>query len=286
MRGSKEKHVPEETLRRWVYEANYELLPTEKSVELFKKIPRDNLVRITCKPTQIEDTVRFVESIDRREVGRLVPHIAARRIVDEAHLENVLERLLRSGVRKLFVVGGDGKPFGKYGKCEEILTEISKRGILFDSIGIGGYPEGNPVYDVDPTEVLLRKQEIGELTGMRMEIVTQMCFDPQTLLQWLEDIRARGVHLPVVLGVPGKIKIRTLFNVLPLLGVTDVMAFMKSKPLLAKALIGGALGGFNPEELLRQISNGYGEELNVKGLSVFTLGSVTNSVKTMESLGR
>ena len=41
-------------------------------------------------------------------------------------------------------------------------------------------------------------------------IVTQFGFDPQVFLDWLQDLRIRGIHSPVRIGVPGPAGIATL----------------------------------------------------------------------------
>ena len=283
--GFVEKNLASEYLRKWVTEANYELLPTEKALKLVDVVPKLNSISVTSRPTGIEDTIKFVEILGKEKAGRVSPHIAARRIINQRHFDEVALRLLEAGTKKVFVMGGDGEPFGsEFKEAEDVLAGFYKRGVGFEKIGIGGYPEGNPVMDMDPTELLLRKQELAEMRQTNMEIVTQMCFDVDVLIDWLLEIRRRGVYLPVRIGVPGSLKLDTLIKVLSMLGVSDMVAFLKSKPVLARSLAGGVLGGFTPGDLLKELSEKNDSSLGINGISVFTLGNVSSSVKCLANL--
>ena len=183
------------------------------------------------------------------------------------------------------VIGGDGEPFGAgFTQAEDVLIGIARRGVTFERVGIGGYPEGNPVFKTNPTEVLLRKQYLAQELGTDMEIVTQMCFDVDVLIDWITKIRQSGVFLPVVVGVPGSLKIERLIQILPTLGITDSLAFIKSKPKLVQSLTGGAFSGFKPNNFLKELATKSNEYLNIRGVSIYTLGNITGSVNCLTEL--
>lgn len=280
-----EKLSSSETLRKWISEANYEVLPTEKAATLIDIIPPTNTVSVTCRPTGIEETVHFAETLGVEKMKRVWPHLAARRISGQEHFDEVALRLINAGMEKAFIVGGDGNPASEdFQKAEDILYGLLIRDMLPKKIRIGGYPEGNPVMDMDPIEVLLRKQEFAEKTGVRMEIVTQMFFDADTLIDWLLEIRQRGVYLPVELGLLGKLKWDSFVKVLETIGVKDAMAFLKSKPNLAMSLATGMITGFSPKYLLTEIAERNTPELGINGISIFTLGNITSSVKCLTDI--
>lgn len=283
--NSAEKPSPSEYLKRWIANANYEVLPTEKALSLISIIPESNSISVTCRPTGIEETIHFIESIGSETMKRVWPHIAARRIVSEDHFDEMLARLLNAGMRKAFIVGGDGSPSSSdFVKAEDVLNSLTDRGIKLDKVRIGGYPEGNPVMDMDPTEVLLRKQAWGEMTGCPMEIVTQMCFDVDTLVSWITEIRRQGVYLPIEVGVLGQIKWDSFVKVLGTLGVEDVVAFLRSKPKLAMSLATGIITGFSPKDFLVELAEKNNPDLAINGISIFTLGNITNSVKCLTDI--
>lgn len=282
---SVEKIGAPEYLKKWITEANYEVLPTSKALSLIDVIPESNSISVTCRPTGIEETVHFVESVGKEKMKRVWPHLAARRIAGEEHFSNIVLRLLNAGMHKAFIVGGDGHPANfNFIKAEDILNGFSDRGIKLEKVRIGGYPEGNPVMDMDPVEVLLRKQDWAERTGHSMEIVTQMCFDVDTLISWIIEIRDRGVYLPVEVGVLGQIRWDSFIKVLGTLGVEDVVAFLRSKPKLAMSLATGIVTGFSPKDFLVELSEKNNPDLDISGISIFTLGNITNSVKCLTDI--
>lgn len=281
----RDERTPAEVLSSWVEKANYEILPTEKALSLVDVIPLKNQISVTCRPTGIEDTIRFIEALGREKAGRVTVHIAAGRIRDEKHFDEVMARLLKIGTKRVFVVGGDGTPDGEvFTYAEKVIRAFWQRGIKFERIGVGGYPEGNSAFSMDPIEVLLRKQSLAEEMGVDMEILTQVCFDVDVLIDWIKEIRSRGVKLPVVVGMPGKWTLTTMVNVLGMLGIHDALAFIKSKPKLAKSLAEGVLGAFTPAEMLRELAEKNRPKLGIRGISIFTLGNVTGSVKSLQEL--
>ena len=282
---SAERLTPPEYLKQWITEANYEVLPTEKALDLINIIPETNTISVTCRPTGIEETVHFAEMLGPEKMKRVWPHLAARRIYSQDHFDEVSLRLINAGMEKAFIVGGDGDPsFEDFKKTEDVLNGLLIRGILPKKIRIGGYPEGNPVMDMDPIEVLLQKQEFAEKAGVQMEIVTQMFFDADTLFNWLMEIRQRGVYLPVELGLLGKLKWNSFVKVLETIGIKDAMAFLKSKPKLAMSLATGMITGFSPRFLLTELAEKNTPELGINGISIFTLGNITNSVKCLTDI--
>lgn len=283
--NSVEKIASSEYLKKWITEANYEVLPTQKALSLIDVIPESNSISVTCRPAGIEETVHFVESVGKEKIKRVWPHLAARRISGKEHFKEIIERLLNVGMQKAFVVGGDGFPTSEnFIKAEDVLNGFSDGGIELSGVRIGGYPEGNPVMEMDPVEVLLRKQEWAERTGHQMEIVTQMCFDVDTLVSWIMEIRGRGVYLPIEVGVLGQIKWDSFVKVLGTLGVEDVVAFLRSKPKLALSLATGIITGFSPKDFLIELSEKNNPDLDINGISIFTLGNITNSVKCLTDM--
>ncbi len=274
-----------EILKKWIREANYEVLPTEKALSLVDLIPATNSVSVTCRPTGIEETLGFIERLGYEKMKRVWPHVAARRIQSESYFDEVAMRIINSGAEKVFVVGGDGMATNEnFTKAEDVLRGFHKRGVSFEKVRVGGYPEGNPVIKEDPIEILLRKQWLAEELDLEMEIVTQMCFDVDTLISWIQEIRERGVYLPVEVGVVGRIKWDTFLKILGTLGIEDVFAFLKSKPKLAASLATGVITGFSPNDFLKELAEKNRADLNIGGISIFTLGNVTSSVKCLTDL--
>lgn len=114
-------------------------------------------------------------------------------------MEEIVRRLEDLGVRGVFVVGGDAeRPAGPFSSAAELLFAMADVGHDFEEIGMGGYPEGHPIID----DYTLRRALLDKLP-LATYIVTQVCFNPGAVLEWVADIRRQGVRLPVVVGIPG-----------------------------------------------------------------------------------
>ena len=272
---------PDQKLASWIRQMSYEVLPTRKAIDRLADIPASHDIRVTCRPGGIKDTLDFVENATSIDQRRVIPHLAARRILGPEHLTSTLDLLVKNNIKKVFVMAGDGEPqSSEFTQTSDILRRIVEYGSPFDQIGIAGYPEGNPVYHDDATEILLRKQEYAAKNRLNLEIVTQMCFEADTLVGWLADIRARGVELPVRVGTVGRLSPDSMLKVIQAIGFKDSIAFLKSKPGLATTIAGNSAIGYQPKEFLSKLAladtpNG---NLRVSGLSLFTLGNISGNL--------
>src|SRR4051812_7988541 len=135
-----------------------------------------------------------------RRLGHPVTlHVAARMVRDRAHLERILDRSAELGIDDFFVIGGDApEPLGPYASAGELLEVLATHPLRPPSIGIAGYPEGHPLIAPDVLDAAL-----DEKARAADYIVTQLCFDPEPLVEWLEHVRARGVKLPPYVGGAG-----------------------------------------------------------------------------------
>src|SRR5262245_7333146 len=144
-----------------VASANIEVIPLRGAHDKAAAIPATTTVTITCSPKFGLDRT-LEHAIRARESGhRVVPHLAARMVEDEAQLQRFLHSLRSAGIDDLYVVGGDGdEPVGKFSEAFDILEAIQGLDHGLQRIGVGCYPEGHPSI---PEAVLLnalhRKQQ-------------------------------------------------------------------------------------------------------------------------------
>ncbi|HET7478813.1 MAG TPA: hypothetical protein VFJ72_04780, partial [Rubrobacteraceae bacterium] len=115
----------------------FEVVPVEGALEQAALLPPRAEVSITCSPTLgIENTLALAEKLSDRGF-RAVPHVSARLVTGEAHLEEILRRLDDSRLRDVFVVGGDVKePAGPFASGLELLRAMSRLGHGIQRIGI------------------------------------------------------------------------------------------------------------------------------------------------------
>src|SRR3712207_3483666 len=90
-------------------------------------------ITVTASPKKgIEETLRLAERLAGRGY-EVAPHISARLVRDEAHLEDVLGRLREAGIKDVFVIAGDAdEPAGKFEDAAALLRTMAEIGHDFE----------------------------------------------------------------------------------------------------------------------------------------------------------
>lgn len=214
-------------------DARFEVLPLGKSEEEAARLPDPVRLTITCSPKLGPD--RSVELAGRlHALGHAVTvHVAARMVRDRAHIDALLAGMRTAGVDDLFLIGGDADPpVGAYASAVELLPVIAAHPQRPPAIGIAGYPEGHPlIEDAVLERALLDKSRLADY------VVTQLCFDSGVLRRWIAAQRARGMTLPVIVGMPGQVTAARLLEMSARIGVGPSVAFMRKQRGL-RALFG------------------------------------------------
>jgi methylenetetrahydrofolate reductase (NADPH) len=275
---------PEEraALRRLVAGAKLELIPLLNALETAETLPPGSTVTVTSSPSHgIEATVELAEKLVRRG-HTVIPHLSAHMIWTRQHLEDLLARLADSGIRRVFVVGGDAEDHGDFHDGLMLLRAIDELGRPFDEIGVPSYPEGHPhISDDRLLDVLLEKQAYASY------ITTQMSFNPEAIAAWIGRMRAAGVHMPIHLGVPGVTEVTKLLRVAARIGVADSARYLqKNRKLLGQVV----KGRFGPDALLREMAATIVDPAaGIEALHVFTFNQVESTVawqrRLLEQLG-
>ena len=250
----------------------FEILPTEGAEERAGHLPSDAKVAVTSSPGKgIETTLHFSERLLQHGF-RVVPHIAARLVSGEAHLEEILRWFDEHGLREMYVIGGDSKePVGPYASALQMLHAMSHLEHGVEEVGIGGYPEGHPLIDDEELDrALLDKQPFASY------VVTQICFDADTILRWISGIRRKGIRLPVYVGLPGAVDRRKLLRVSLKVGVGDSVRFLRKQTGLVGMLL--KPGGYSPDELVERLAPYAGDEhYDIAGLHLYTFNQVEST---------
>ncbi|MEU2557019.1 methylenetetrahydrofolate reductase [Streptomyces sp. NPDC003388] len=172
-----------------------------------------------------------------------VPHISARRLPSRAHLEEFLAGLAADGTAEnVFVVGGDpARPEGPYPDALSVIRTglLQRHGVRH--IGISGYPEGHPaITEGTLWSALTDKSAALGAERLAGDVITQFGFDVDPVLGWLEAVRARGVALPVRIGVPGPAGVRRLMAYATRFGVATSASVARKYGFSLTNLIGTA----------------------------------------------
>ncbi|MGW2488030.1 methylenetetrahydrofolate reductase [Streptomyces sp. NPDC001606] len=185
-------------------------------------IPRGTRINITFLANEDLGT-RLAAARAVKRLGFVpVPHISARRLPSRPALEEFLSALAADGTAEnVFVVGGDpARPEGPYPDALSLIRTglLARHGVRH--VGISGYPEGHPaIADGTLWSALTDKAAAIGAERFTGDVITQFGFDADPVLGWLEAARARGVRLPVRIGVPGPAGVRRLLGYATRFGV-------------------------------------------------------------------
>ncbi|MEU8471324.1 methylenetetrahydrofolate reductase [Streptomyces sp. NPDC029006] len=218
-----------------------------------------------------------------RAVGRLgfvpVPHISARRLPSRTALEEFLAGLAADGTAEnVFVVGGDpARPEGPYEDALAVLRTGPLRLHGVRHVGITGYPEGHPgIPGPALWAALTEKAEAIAAHRFTGDVITQFGFDVDPVLTWLEDLRARGVHLPVRIGVPGPAGVRRLLGYAARFGVGTSASVARKYGFSLTNLMGTA----GPDRFLRALADRYDPERHgVVKVHFYTFGGLRTTAE-------
>lgn len=250
----------------------FEILPIKGAEEQADHLPKGAKVAVTCSPAKgIESTLRFGERLLERGF-EVVPHIAARLVADEAHLEKILRWFDEHSLREIYVIGGDARePVGPYSSAFELLGAMSRLEHGVEEIGIGAYPEGHPLIDDEELDRALRDKQ-----PFASYMVTQLCFDADVVLDWISGIRRKGIELPVYIGLPGAVDRKKLLQISLKVGVGDSIRFLRKQAGLAGMLLKS--GGYSPDDLVEKLAPYAGDkDYGIAGLHIYTFNQVEST---------
>ena len=257
-------------------DARFELMPFDSFDDELTYLPDGATIAITTSPQLgIERTVERSEQA-AADGYEPVPHIAARYVRDGDHLEEIARRLTEAGVTEIFVPGGDREePVGEFESAYQLLVALDETEYSFEEVGITGYPEGHEFLG----EQTLRT-EMDKKAPYATFIVTQLCYNPEAVIEWIEKIRGRGVDLPVEVGIPGVMKYSRLLQISRKVGVGDSVKFLKKTTGVVDFVrqIVGSRGTYKPDELV----DGLGpyaddEEYRISGIHIYTFNQTTDT---------
>ncbi len=245
-------------------------------------LPAATDVYVSCLPdTPYQHILSIAKCL--RQVGmNPVPHIAARRLVNAAAAKEFLARLRdEAGVTRVLVIAGDSQAaVGPYMSSLAVFETglLQEHGIR--SVGVAGYPAGHGKIDAQVLmDALDGKIEYARSHGIEPFVVSQFCFDGSVVLDWLAKLRARGVTLPVRVGVAGPATVRTLINYGMRCGIGDSLRALGSQPESMTRL----LLRHGPETVVRTIAQS-AAGLGIAGLHVFPFGGFAASARWIKQV--
>lgn len=244
-------------------------------------IPAETPIAITYLPGE-DPAARVAATVAVRELGcEPMPHFSARRILSSDDFEGYLRAVVeRAGVKRCFIVAGDPpEPQGPYFDTMALIRTGAFERAGVQAIGVGGHPEGHPNMTTEQCWAVLdaKVREI-EARGMAALIVTQFSFDPDACLAWLKELRVRGIHCPVRMGVPGPAGIKRLLAYAARCGVGASASVMKKYGVSITNLLGTA----GPDKLVDAFAQGLGAEHGRVRLHFYPFGGMRKTLEWIQ----
>jgi methylenetetrahydrofolate reductase (NADPH) len=194
-----------------------------------------------------------------------VPHIAAREMASRDMLDDFLARLRgEADVTRVLLIAGD--VVAAKGPFRSSL-DIGGSGLIeahgIRTVSVAGHPEGHPYLEAaDAFKVLETWRDWATRSAIRIDVMTQFCFESAPILGWIDALDRRGIDLPVIIGLAGPAtpatltkfalrcgignsmralrgQIGRLGRLLTDTGPNDVMAGLRAAPQAATAMIAG-----------------------------------------------
>lgn len=257
---------------RLLEHARYEVLPTASTEEkVLEHVPVERVITVTASPGKgLEATFDLAERLNGHGYV-VVPHLAARMVTGRTELSEICDRLTGKGINSVFVPGGDAEPAGEYHDAFSVLRDLNEMGNPFSHVGVTGYPETHPSISDD-----LTVQSMWDKRQFATHVVSNLTFDPDAIRAWIKRMRARGVTMPLLVGMPGPIDRAKLLNMATKIGVGESTRFLAKNRGTFMRL--AAPGGFTGEKFLEKCAPVLAPpEALVEGLHVFTFNQVAET---------
>ncbi len=118
-----------ERLRSLLRESSFELPPNPRVIDDVHTRLIPGGVRLAVVST-LDAGIDFTIDISCHLAAMgfdVTPHLTARSVRDEAHLEWITSQMSAAGISKALAVGGDGDPTGKYSEASDLIPALASR---------------------------------------------------------------------------------------------------------------------------------------------------------------
>lgn len=222
----------------------------------------------------------------RRAGFNPVPHIAAREIVSLPAFDDFLARLRgEADVTRIVLIAGDvAAAKGPFKSTLDVCASglIEAHGVA--RLSVAGHPEGHPFLDQDHAlKVLGTWRDWGRQTSIRVEIVTQFCFESTPILQWIGALNAANIDLPVIVGLAGPATPATLTKFALRCGIGNSIRALRSQI----GRFGRLLTDTGPDDVMRGLlSAPSAATAPISGFHLFPFGGLRKSGEWLRNYER
>lgn len=236
----------------------FEVFPSDKlRLDL---IPEEWRLAITCTSEELAPTVDLYRKLGPPHT----PHLSAALSESEEQVREIAAIF----TDRVFLIGGDLAPRGPFTRSAQLIPYFSH----CKEIGVASYPEGHPSYPNETLgdEILLEKQALGATYA-----ATQMCFDPQKIIDWVARIRDKGVTLPIHCGVAPPISAVKLTQFAIRCGVNTSLNFIKKMSVRDAARMASS---YDPRPLMDEVRE------HVDSFHIYTFNAIKTTRSWAESI--
>ena len=216
-----------------------------------------------------------------REAGlEPIPHIAARRVKDQAELRAFLTRAVaEAGVRKALILGGDEpQAVGPYADGPSLIREGLLASCGLREIGLPGYPEGHPRIPSAALErAFAEKRALAAAQGLGTYVVTQFSFAPARVIEYCAGMARSAPEVPIYVGLAGPTSPVALLRYAQRCGVSASLRALRTQGMDAVRLVTHT----DPVDQLAAVARYCAShaDCNVVGIHLFTFGGVAAAAK-------
>jgi methylenetetrahydrofolate reductase (NADPH) len=210
----------------------------------------------------------------RRAGFEPVPHVAAREIPSREALNDFVARLRsEADVRRVLLIAGDvAAAKGPFKSSRDVAATGLLQAHGIRRVSVAGHPEGHPYLDEATTfKGLEAWRDWARETGIRVDIVTQFCFEAAPILRFLGGLDARGIKLPVTIGLAGPATPATLTKFALRCGIGNSMRALRGQI----GRFGRLLVDTGPDDVMRVLEAAPREATaSIAGFHVFPFGGL------------
>jgi methylenetetrahydrofolate reductase (NADPH) len=247
----------------------YEVLPFKGTADnVLANVPKDIRLTVTASPPKgIGATIDLAVALAGHGY-RVAPHLSARMIADERQLADIVGQLDKAGIDDVFVVGGDANDPGDFPDALSLLDGLHKVGANFTDVGIGGYPEGHASISDSNLQIALKAK-----APSATNVVTQICFNARTTIQWATELHQNGIDLPIRVGMPGAVSRQKLIRISSGIGLGESAKFLKKQQSMFWRFF--LPGGYSPDKLIAGLRSSLrSTDSNIAGFHIFTFNEL------------
>ena len=253
--------------------------------ELRDNFPAGTDVTITFLPG---DNYRhnIETSVALRRVGfNPVPHIAAREMPSCEALDDFLARACgEAGVTRILLIAGDvAAAKGPFRSSFDVGASglIEAHGIA--SVSVAGHPEGHPFLKAaDAFKALGAWRNWGRERNIRVDVVTQFCFESAPILEWIGELNAHAIDLPVIVGLAGPATPATLTKFALRCGIGNSIRALRGQI----GRFGRLLTDAGPDDVVRGLRSAPASATaSVAGFHLFPFGGLRKASRWLREYG-